>query len=187
MIIPLSSFGHRLQGKTAGRRHYALLVGEVAEAERGQVIFLSFAGVESVNASWMNMAVAPFVRWSAEEQNDYFPVLSHFPGKDLDELELVAKLNQQCYVVAANDKLPIPDASLVGALDVGLRTTLDQLLAHGEATGAELARQLPDEPIQATAWNNRLKDLYDKRLLLRRKEGRQQIYLPISKRIRSHG
>jgi len=187
MIIRLSKFGNRLQGKTAGRKHYAKICDILAQVRLGTVVFLDFEDVESVNGSWLEMAIGQLFRWSAESQNDFFPVLSHFPERDLDELELVAEKNQQCFPVTANAAEPLCSIVLVGPLDHGLRITLQTLIELGKATGAELARHMPATGIQPTAWNNRLKELYDKRLLLREKQGRRQIYFPIAKEIGLHG
>jgi hypothetical protein len=187
MIVRLSQLGSRLQGKTAGRKHYAKVCEILAQIRLGAVVFLDFEDVESVNGSWLEKAIGPLFRWSAESQNDFFPVLSHFPERDLDELELVAEKNQQCFPVTVNTAEPICSIVLVGPLDHGLRITLQTLIELGKATGAELARHMPAEGIQPTAWNNRLKELYDKRLLLREKLGRRQIYFPIAKEIGLHG
>src|SRR5207248_1402595 len=70
-------------------------------------------------------------------------------------------------------------AVLIGPLDPGQRATLDALLELHEATGAALERLRPDANIKATAWNNRLKDLHDKRLLRRERRGREQVYSPV--------
>jgi hypothetical protein len=187
MIIRLSEFGTHLQGKAAGKKHFARICGMLAEVQAGEYVFLDFAGVTSVNGSWINMAVSPLLRWSAENQNDLFPILCCFPTKDFDELELVAQVNQQCYPVAPDAAEPIRSIVLVGPLDESLRATMESLGQLKQATGAELARHLPEAHIQATAWNNRLKELYDKRLLHRRKEGRQQIYFPVADEVHLHG
>lgn len=187
MIVRLAQFGTRLQGKTAGRKHYGKICERLAPVPPGMVAFLDFEGVETVNGSWLNMAISPLFPWSSQSQNDFFPVLSHFPEKDLDELELVAKLNAQSFLIAPDTTEPICSALLVGPLDEGLRLTLEKLIELGGVTGAELARQVPEAGIQATAWNNRLKELHDKRLLVRHRHGRRQIYLPIAMEVEPHG
>lgn len=183
MIVQLSDLGRCLQGKPAGRKHFADICGLLSHAAPGEVAFLNFGGVESVNGSWINMAIAPLIRWCSESQNDFFPVLAHFPEKDLDELELVADKNQQCYAVSQAMSIPLAKVNLIGPLDLSLRETLRQLQAAGEVTGAELARTVPNADILPTAWNNRLKDLHTMRLLFRRKEGRQQVYSALAKEI----
>jgi predicted transcriptional regulator len=61
------------------------------------------------------------------------------------------------------------------------------VLEAGEVTGAELERLRPQDATKATAWNNRLKDLNKKRLLQRRKQGREQVYYPVIKEIVVNG
>lgn len=187
MIIHLSKFGTRFQGKTAGRRHYARLCGMLTSAQKDEVVFLDFDGIDLANGSWLNMAISPLFRWAAESQNDFFPIISNFPATDLDELELVAQINQQCYPVTTGTQQPIKSILIIGPLDDSLRTTLDSLSFLSKATGAELARKNPDQKIQATAWNNRLKELYDMRLLYRQKKGRQQFYSIIAEEVTIHG
>jgi hypothetical protein len=158
----------------------------MARAQHGEVVFLDFIEVDSVNSSWLNTAIGPLFRWAADSQNDYYPVFSHFPPNDLDELELVASINRQCYLICDTPSGSVESVLVVGSLDPGLKATIEKVCEAGEATGAELARQAPDARIQATAWNNRLRDLFVKRLLLRRKEGRQQVYYPVAKSIVFH-
>ena len=43
------------------------------------------------------------------------------------------------------------------------------------------------KPIKATAWNNRLRDLYDKRLIRRERRGREQVYSTVLKEIEFDG
>lgn len=187
MFVQLSKLGKRLQGKPSGRKHFAEICGMLTEAVAEEVVILDFNQVESVNASWVNMAIAPFIRWCSESQNDFFPVLARFPTKDFDELELVAEKNQQCYAISEAVTVPLEKVILVGPLDPSLRNTLSELVTLGEVTGAELARTVTDASILPTAWNNRLKDLHTMRLLFRRKEGRQQIYSPLAKEVVIYG
>lgn len=187
MHLQLSKLGKRLQGKPSGRKHFAEICGMVAKATTEEVVILDFDTVQSVNASWINMAIAPFIRWCAESQNDFFPVLARFPTKDFDELELVAEKNQQCYAISENLSVPLKKVILIGALDPSLQSTLSHLGLVGEVTGATLARSVPEAEILPTAWNNRLKDLHTMRLLFRRKSGRQQVYSPLAKEVVFYG
>ena len=186
MQIEVGQLGRQLQGKSSGRNDFGLLCSQMAHAQHGEAVFLDFSGVDSVNSSWLNTAIGPLFRWAAESQNDYYPIFSHFPPNDLDELELVASINRQCYLICETPAESMGSVVVVGSLDPGLRHTLEKVCEAGEATGAELARQATDARIQATAWNNRLRDLFVKRLLLRRKEGRQQVYYPVAKSIVFH-
>lgn len=185
MVIELVKLGKHLTGKVAGRRDFARICSLLAKAPRGGVVFLDLTNVEIINGSWINTAIAPTFRWAAEPQVDIFPLLAHFPGNWLDELELVAQVNDQCFPLVESTRLPVRSVKVIGSIDDYLKLTLQSIAEVEAATGAQLARLQPK--IQATAWNNRLKELHDKRLLVRRKEGRQQIYSPLAEEVTFDG
>lgn len=187
MIVEMvQEFGPRLQGKLPGRKDYARLCERLSEVPSGSVVFLDFAGVELVSGSWINAALVPLLAWAADERNDLFPAICNANEAILDELALVAKYTHSCFV-AASGPIPPRRAALVGLLDPGQRSTLEALVELQAVTGAELERQRPAEKIKATAWNNRLKDLFEKRLLRRERRGREQVYSPVVKEITVDG
>jgi len=189
MNIPLKKFAERgfLRGRPQGRSHFAELCAILSNASAGEVVFLDFTGVKAVNGSWLNAAIGELFRWASEERNNVFPVLTHFPVDDLDELELVAQINVQAYPVAEKPETPLHLIRLIGPLDEALRSTLLAVIERGEATGADLGAEIEEEGIGATAWNNRLKDLFDLRLLNRRKRGRRQLYSAVAGEIDFNG
>ena len=101
MIVQIQKLAHRglLRGRPQGRIHFAELCGLLSEAIAGEVVFLDFKGIKAVNGSWLNAAIGELFRWAAEERNNVFPLLTNFPTSDLDELELVAQVNDQAYPV----------------------------------------------------------------------------------------
>lgn len=169
----------RLRGRVPGKRHFARICAALAGVPSNQVVVLDFHGVDFVTASWVNGVMVPLFRWAAEDQNNLFPIIGGVKDAWLDDVQLVAKWNHQCYLVANGEADLSVRAKLVGPLDPGQRTTLTAVLDFREVTGAELQRRMPDAGTKATAWNNRLKDLYKKRLLKRRKRGREQVYSPV--------
>lgn len=164
-----------LQGRPMGRKHYARLCEALADVPSGDIGVLDFAGVEIVTGSWINEALVPLLRWAADERNDIFPVFLNFAPAWLDELQMVAEWTHNCFLVSRGKAFP-KAANLVGSLDAGQRATLDAVLKGAEVTGAALDGR---EGVRATAWNNRLKDLYQKRLIRREKRGREQVYSPV--------
>lgn len=187
MIVRMvEQFGTHLQGKPLGKRHFALMCGLLSDAPAGMVVYLDFTGVDILTGSWANAMFVPFIKWAVEEQIDLFPVVCNLQSKWVEELELVAEWNYRCFLVADGPVSP-KKAAAVGPLDPGQRETLLAVLAAGRATGAELERRGTIPGVKATALNNRLRDLYEKRLLRREKKGREQIYFPVVEEITLDG
>jgi hypothetical protein len=187
MIVRVrDEFGTRLAGKLAGKRDYARLCGLLSQAAPGSVAYLDFAGVEFVTGSWVNAALVPLLAWAADERNDLFPTLCNVPNEWVDELALVARYTHTCFLVAGG-AIPPRRATLVGSLDAGQRSTLEATVALRSVTGADLVRRWPREEVKATAWNNRLRDLFEKRLLRRERKGREQVYSPVVREIAVNG
>jgi hypothetical protein len=155
----------------------------LADVPPGDVALLDFAGAEIVTGSWINEALVPLLRWTADERNDIFPILLNFHPAWLDELQMVAEWTHNCFLVARGKSLP-KSANLVGSLDVGQKSTLAAVVNEAEVTGAALSGQ---DGVRGTAWNNRLKDLYQKRLVRREKRGREQVYSPVVAEINLNG
>lgn len=175
-----------LQGRPLGRKHFPLLCSEISESEEGGLILLDFGDIEIVTGSWINEALIPLVGWMADRRNDLFPILMNLESDWIDDLQLVAEWNHRCFLIADGDS-QLNSAILAGALDPAQRQTLDAVIAMPGITGAELERQNPNSGVKATAWNNRLKDLFQKRLLRREKQGREQIYHPVVREVIFHG
>lgn len=187
MRLQLADFGNQLIGRVLGKKHFAKACELLAEAASGEIVILDFKGVDRVNGSWLNAMIVPLVQWMADERNNFFPVIQNAGADWLDELQLVADWYHFGFLVATDHLEPPRRADLVGPLDPAQRATLNAVLEYGEVTGAELERRRKSENVQATAWNNRLRDLFGKRLIRRRKEGREQIYFPVVKEVTIHG
>jgi hypothetical protein len=172
-----------LQGRPLGRTHYPRLCELLADVPTGDVALLDFADVEIVTGSWINEALVPLLRWAADERNDIFPVFLNFDPAWQDELQMVAEWTHSCFLVSRGKSLP-KSAGLVGSLDVGQKATLVAVVGSAEVTGAALDGR---DGVKGTAWNNRLKDLYQKRLVRREKRGREQVYSPVIAEINLNG
>jgi hypothetical protein len=179
------TLGPDLQGRLLGRKHFGQACETLADAPPGEVVVLDFRGVDLMTGSWANEMIVPLYKWASDPRNDFFPILHNLKDRWDEELQLLADWNQQCYLWVGDD-LP-GRARLIGVLDPGYRKTLEAVLRFKQITGAELERKFPDESVGATAWNNRLKDLNTKRLLVRTKRGREQVYSPVTDGIFIHG
>ena len=175
-----------LQGRPLGRKHFPLLCAAISRSTDGGLILLDFKGVDIVTGSWINEALVPLVGWMADSRNELFPILMNLKADWIDDLQLVSEWNHCCFLVAEGSTEP-DTAVLAGSLDPGQRQTLEAVIASTGITGAELERQNTDSNVKATAWNNRLKDLFQKRLLQRKKHGRQQVYRSVVAEVVFHG
>lgn len=186
-VAMATTFGKHLQGKLPGKRHFAKLCDVLSSVPPGRVVDLDFEGVEVVTGSWVNALFVPFFQWAVGEEIDLFPVIANLTVKEwADEFALVADWTHRCFLIGSG-KSPLKRAKAVGPLDPGQKTTLSAVIQFGPVTGAELERQWKAEPIKATAWNNRLRDLYDKRLIRKERRGREQVYSTVLKEIEFDG
>lgn len=176
--------GRLLTGRLTGRQHFAKCCELLADVLPGSVVTLDFGGTEYVSASWINAMLLPLISFSADDKNDLYVVVKNFPEMSLDDLQLVAEQNRLPVVVVSDDG---KSGTLYGSLDPGQRETLDAVLARGEATGVALASERKGKGVSGAAWNNRLRDLNLKRLLRRRREGREQIYSAVVPEVRTNG
>jgi hypothetical protein len=169
--------GHRLQSEIKGRRDFAVLCDTLSAVPKGTLVTLDFRSVETATASWWSAAILPLMRMSANEQTDLYFLIANGLGTEwLDDLRLVAQVNNQPFLVTGQDQREV---SIIGLLDDGLCRTLELVQRMKTTTGARLAEACPDEKVGPTAWHNRLRDLYDRRILRRIKRGREQLYSPV--------
>ena len=99
---------------------------------------------------------------------DYSALTKHDGAAD--EFALVADWTHRCFLIGSGPP-PLKRARAVGPLDPVQKTTLTAVIQFGPVTGAELERKWKAETVKATAWNNRLRDLYDKRLIRKERRG----------------
>jgi hypothetical protein len=182
-----SVFGPHLQGKLPGKRHFARLCDVLSGTPSGTVVNLDFKGVEVVTASWVNALFTPFFQWAGSDEIDLFPVIANLAVREwVDEFALVADWTHRCFLIGSG-VCPLKRARAVGPLDPGQRTTLTAVLQLGPTTGAELERRWEADAVRATAWNNRLRDLHDKRLVHKERRGREQVYTAVLQEIELDG
>lgn len=186
-VTMAKEFGTHLQGRLPGKKHFAKLCDLLSHVPPSTVVYLDFTNVEIVTGSWINAVFAPLFQWMSDEQVDLFPVICNLIDKAwVDEFALVADWTHKCFLVGDGSASP-QKAKAVGPLDLAQVTTLRAVAQFGPVTGAELERRWDQGSVKATAWNNRLRDLYDKRLIRRERRGREQMYSTVLKEIEFDG
>lgn len=182
--IRVADWGKLLSGRLTGKQHFAKCCERLADVPPGSTATLDFRGVEYASASWINAMLLPLIAFAADDENDFYVILTNFPKSSVDDLQLVTQQNRLPTLVMSEDG---KSADLYGTLDPGQRETLHAVLIRGEATGASLASDSKTNRLSGAAWNNRLRDLNLKRLLRRRREGREQIYSAVVREVRING
>lgn len=174
-------FGERLQGEPNGRKAFVVACEKLGGAQAGELVTLDFSDVLIVTASWLSAMLLPLYRWAAADQTNLFFLLLYGTETDwLDELDLVARHNRRFFIVQPA-AVKMQSVTLIGPIEEAEWRTLVKVAESGEATGAMLERECPNENIKATGWNNRLRELYEKRVLRRSKRGREQVYSLVAK------
>jgi hypothetical protein len=176
MDVQMAQLGTRLSGRPKGIKDYAKVCEHLVSVRPDALVVLDFEGVEYVSASWISAMLVSLHRRAAEASNDFYLLIANFPEESVDDLQLVADQARVPFLRINTKKGNKSKASLVGTLDPGQVETLSVVQEMGEVTGAELAMKRSDLGTKGPAWNNRLRDLFEKRLLRRRKQGREQIY-----------
>ena len=177
--------GKLLTGRFAGRQHFAKCCELLAGTPQDATVTLDFTGTEYVSGSWINAMLLPLIAFAADEKNDFYVIVKHFPEVSLDDLQMVAEHNRLPVVVLSSDSGTT--GALYGTLDPGQRETLKAVLDRGEVTGISLATESNGKGLSGAAWNNRLRDLNLKRLLRRRREGREQVYSAVIPEVHING
>lgn len=165
-------------------------------ASGSELVIVDFSGIESATASFIKATILHLIRFSqlaADKPTGDAPskgtsILDIYPSvhalsTDVREelVEVLASQRLVCLEALAWNSQEITEARLFGPLDGPLWTTLQALLESGGATASELHERYPDERINATAWNNRLADLYRLRLAARVRRGRHWVYTSIAR------
>ena len=111
----------------------------------------------------------------------FFPVISNCSRDVAEEIRDFATQRGESFLLMDRwEKREIESAQILGPLDLFLASTLEMVCSQGEITAQRL-HTLSTEKITINAWSNRLLELFSKRLVQRRREGKFWIYSSISK------
>lgn len=178
-----------LAGATTGEQHLRKVWARL-DSENETVLF-DFAGIDTATSSYLKALLFGFYEDASRPERGItvkpaFPILVRLSNIVREEVSQLATLSGRQLVEGVRirgDEILL--GRLIGKLDPALETTLNALIKKGAATATDLHLDA-GERIAITAWNNRLADLYGKRLAKRRRVGKQWIYEPIAREF-EHG
>ncbi len=183
-VKELSKSTPHLAGATNGEQHLGR-IAEWLDADDETVLF-DFTGIETATSSYLKALLFAFFEetqrsGSGVNLKPAFPVLVRIPAIVSEEVSQLASFAGRQLVEGVKvHEEEILVGRLHGNLEPALDATLKALIGKGSATATDLHADA-DGRIAITAWNNRLADLYAKRLAKRRRVGKQWIYEPIAR------
>jgi hypothetical protein len=162
------------------------------------IVVLDLSKVEAANASFLKATLLEFL-WRGRA---YAESEDSAQGPERESVNVFAIVQGVCddvreelRTVLASERMLAFEAVLVrggeiivgrvlGQPDEALDATLKALTAEGSSTAPTLCEKYPQSvPIKATAWNNRLFELFRHRLATRARAGRQWIYSALTKEL----
>jgi hypothetical protein len=197
----------RVYGATMARNDLRPLVEGLvqtgASTDDALDVVLDFTGIVSATSSYLKRTILWLYDCARLAAEGGRPEASEDPAIPLNiyvfttgltdevraELREVLRLyNRTCLEVPSDAAESLCQALVLGPLDLSLRKTLDALVRRRAGTATELhqAHASDHERITVNAWNNRLSDLFCKRLARRSKEGRHWVYEPVLPEVQTY-
>jgi hypothetical protein len=175
--------GPVLSGALRGQGLLSKLLPEAAsEPSSPQPLFLDFAGIESATASFLRESVLAFRDIVRSRRSTLYPVVAN--ANDLVQEDLREVIRSRGGVLltcslSADGTLAAP--GMIGDLDPKQQLTFNLVCERGQTDAQELMREHgANEPIGATAWNNRLSSLVSLGILIEDiGTGRTKRYRPL--------
>ncbi|MDX1923965.1 MAG: hypothetical protein SFT91_01860 [Rickettsiaceae bacterium] len=168
----------QLWGATPGDRLWREVLRNVSvNVGTPNLVLYDFSEVEAVNASFLKASVLPCYRdIGLLDNNVVFPIVCNLNNEVEDEfLELLT--SRKLAISQLDNKITI-----LGNIETMLMDTLELLNSLDSSSAPELYKNF-DSKIGVTGWNNRLNELYNLRLVSRKKFGRTWIYKSIAKEV----
>lgn len=184
-------------GATLGQEHLRPLRQRLRD-EGGDIVVLDFSGIESATASYLKATIVWLIqsaRLSVTDGLNYgrapgphdpvplaiYPLVAGLTTEVREELnDVLPTYRLPCLETLKHSDRRVLRAALHGPLDDALSDTLRALTECGSGTASSLHVRFQDRKISTTGWNNRLADLHQLRLAVRRKVGRQWLYEPVA-------
>ena len=168
-----------LSGVHAGRKLFAQLVAQAAPPPQDEVAYLDCANIMVATGSFLRESILAFRDYARTTLPHLYPVVANPSEAMVEELDFLLKHRKDALWICHLDSAgQVEQASIIGELDVGHRTTLQMVTALRTASAPDLANQ-GDTSIGPTAWNNRLAYLTARGLLIERRAGKSKTFTPV--------
>lgn len=171
-----------LAGATLGQKVFLSLLDDCkAVPLTPSVLIVDFAGIELATASFLRESVFALKDHMRSRSSNWYPVFSNVIPEIEEEFAILTQARRDAVILCSyDDSGSITDKRLFGDLDPKHTRTFDLVALEGEADAGSLAGAYgaQEELQKPTAWNNRLKSLVERGVLMEITKGRAKTYRP---------
>ena len=184
MIVDMRIFAPDgvLSGAIEGQEAFLTILSMCANPPADpRPLILNFHSVRLATASFLRECVFTLKDHMRARRSSWYPVLANVSGAIEDELSILTQAGKDALTLCECDEDgKISDPRLFGDLDPKHQRTFEMVAERGEVDAGSLAEAFgPIEQLQnTTAWNNRLRTLVERRVLIEVTKGRAKFYRP---------
>lgn len=183
MRIDMITYGVEgvLSGAIPGQKAFAsMLVESNPSPTMPSLLFLDFSSVELATASFLRESVFALKDQMRMRNSNWYPVLANVSSDIEDELSILTQAGKDAIILCTYNGDEITDARMFGDLDPKHEKTFHLVAKLGDADAGRLAEVFGEEEglQKATAWNNRLRTLTERGVLMEFTKGRAKLYRP---------
>ncbi|MCA8891435.1 MAG: hypothetical protein KDA56_06365 [Hyphomonas sp.] len=184
MKIEMQKFavGGVLAGAIDGRDAFLAILGDCARAPSiPQILILDFKGISLATASFLRECVFALKDHMRARRSNWYPVLANVSATIEDELSILTQAGRDALILincGSDGEIQAP--RLFGDLDPKHQRTFEMVAERGEADATSLAAAYghSEQLENTTAWNNRLRTLSERGVLMEFSKGRAKTYKP---------
>lgn len=167
-----------LAGSLAGQRLLARMIAEAPRPLMPGPYFLDFKGVSAATASFLRESVVAFRDYCRQRSSFLYPVVANPSEEVREELDFYLRSTNDvmlCCTLGKSER--VTDSIFLGGLDQKALVAFDAIRRLGEADASSLrAKFAKTDPVNTTAWNNRLSNLATRGLVIEESKGRTKVY-----------
>lgn len=177
-----------LAGALDGQEAFLTVLSKCSSAPQNpEPLVLDFGGIQLATASYLREFFFGIRDHMRARRSTWYPVLANVNANVEDELSILTQAGKDAVILCKCDKTgAISEPSLFGELDPKHERTFELVVEHGEKdadafvdAGTLVKAYGRSEQLEnISAWNNRLRTLADRGVLMEFTKGRAKSYRP---------
>ncbi len=180
-LLPYATDGV-LAGATLGQKVFLLMLKDCKAApSTPSVLVIDFTMIELATASFLRESVFALKDHMRSRGSNWYPVFANVLPEIEEEFAILTEARRDAVILCDCDAEGLTNnARLFGDLDPKHTRTFELVALEGEADAGSLAGAYgaQEELQKPTAWNNRLKSLVERGVLMEITRGRAKTYRP---------